>query len=205
MCSSDLARVGFEDERQWVLDHRQKKTDALFSQVGEQADDFDIPVMTRVTWHLLQQELEEVERELRTTIPATIQKARELGDLKENSEYHSAKLKQANAQKRAGSLQMRISRARFVEDADFRDGIAGLGSEVVLTAGDETRRFWILGDGEHHLGEHVISHQTPIAKAIVGRTVGDRVELVENEQKRAWVIQSVTRRLPPTPAPSNAS
>ena len=151
------------------------------------------------------QELEEVERELRTTIPATIQKARELGDLKENSEYHSAKLKQANAQKRAGSLQMRISRARFVEDADFKDGVAGLGSEVVLTAGDETRRFWILGDGEHHLGEHVISHQTPIAKAIVGRTVGDRVELVENEQKRAWVIQSVTRRLPPTPAPSSAS
>ena len=200
-----VARVGFEDERQWVLDHRQKKTDALFSQVGEQADDFDIPVMTRVTWHLLQQELEEVERELRTTIPATIQKARELGDLKENSEYHSAKLKQANAQKRAGSLQMRISRARFVEDADFKDGVAGLGSEVVLTAGDETRRFWILGDGEHHLGEHVISHQTPIAKAIVGRTVGDRVELVENEQKRTWVIQSVTRRLPPTPAPSSAS
>ena len=50
--------------------------------------------------------------ELRTTIPATIQKARELGDLKENAEYHSAKLKQTNAQKRAGSLQMRISRAR---------------------------------------------------------------------------------------------
>ena len=200
-----VALVGFPDERQWVLDHRQKKTDALFSQVGEQAEDFDVPIMTRVTWHLLQQELEEVERELRTTIPATIQKARELGDLKENSEYHSAKLKQANAQKRAGSLQMRISRARFVEDADFRDGVAGLGTEVVLDGNGETRSYWILGDGEHHLGDHVISHQTPIAKAIVGRSVGDAVELVENEQKRAWTIRSVTRRLPPTPAPSSAS
>lgn len=200
-----VALVGFPDERQWVLDHRQKKTDALFSQVGEQAEDFDIPVMTRVTWHLLQQELEEVERELRTTIPATIQKARELGDLKENSEYHSAKLKQANAQKRAGSLQMRISRARFVEDADFKDGVAGLGTEVVLVDGGETRSYWILGDGEHHLGDHVISHQTPIAKAIVGRSVGDAVQLVEQEQKRTWTLQSVTRRLPPTPAPSSAS
>jgi hypothetical protein len=45
-----VARVGMPDEKQWVLDHRQKKTDALFSQVGEQAEEFDTPVMTRATW-----------------------------------------------------------------------------------------------------------------------------------------------------------
>ncbi|MCE9627087.1 MAG: GreA/GreB family elongation factor, partial [Candidatus Eisenbacteria bacterium] len=200
-----IAHVGFADEKQWVLDHRQRKSDALFSAVGEQAEDFDIPVMTRATWLLLQQELEEVERELRTTIPATIQKARELGDLKENAEYHSAKLKQANSQKRAGSLQMRISRARFVEDAEFREGIAGLGTEVVLEGDGEKRSYWILGDGEHHLGDHVISHQTPIARAIIGRTAGDLVELVENEQRRSWRVQTVTRRLPPASTPSSAS
>lgn len=200
-----IAHVGFADEKQWVLDHRQRKSDALFSAVGEQAEDFDIPVMTRATWLLLQQELEEVERELRTTIPATIQKARELGDLKENAEYHSAKLKQANTQKRAGSLQMRISRARFVEDAEFREGIAGLGTEVVLESDGETRSYWILGDGEHHLGDHVISHQTPIARAIIGRTAGDLVELVENEQRRGWRVQAVNRRLPPASTPSSAS
>ena len=83
-----VARVGMPDEKQWVLDHRQKKTDALFSQVGEQAEEFDTPVMTRATWARLQRELEELERELRTTIPQTIQKARELGDRKENAEYH---------------------------------------------------------------------------------------------------------------------
>jgi len=200
-----IAHVGFADEKQWVLDHRQKKSDALFSAVGEQAEDFDIPVMTRATWALLQVELEEVERELRTTIPATIQKARELGDLKENAEYHSAKLKQANAQKRAGSLQMRISRARFVEDAEYREGIAGLGTEVVLEGNGETRSYWILGDGEHHLGDHVISHQTPIARAIIGRTSGDSVELVENDERRTWRVQTVSRRLPPASTPSSAS
>lgn len=200
-----VARVGMAAEKQWVLDHRQKKTDALFSQVGEQAEDFDIPVMTRATWALLQRELEELERELRTTIPQTIQKARELGDLKENAEYHSAKLKQSNTQKRAGSLQMRISRARFVEDADYREGIAGLGTEVVLESGVETTSYWILGDGEHHLGEHVISHQTPIAKAILGRVVGDTLELGEGDQRRAWRLRSVIRRLPPAETPSSAS
>jgi len=200
-----VARVGMADEKQWVLDHRQRKTDALFSQVGEQAEEFDTPVMTRATWARLQRELEELERELRTTIPQTIQKARELGDLKENAEYHSAKLKQSNAQKRAGSLQLRISRARFVEDAEFREGVAGLGSEVVLESGAETMSYWILGDGEHHLGEHVISHQTPIAKAILGHGIGDSLELGEGEERRTWRVRSITRRLPPAETPSSAS
>ena len=200
-----VARVGMPAEKQWVLDHRQKKTDALFSQVGEQAEEFSSPVMTRATWAYLQRELEELERELRTTIPQTIQKARELGDLKENAEYHSAKLKQSNAQKRAGSLQMRISRARFVEDAEYREGVAGLGTEVVLESGSETTSYWILGDGEHHLGEHVISHQTPIARAILGHGVGDSLELGDGEQRRTWQVRSVKRRLPPAETPSSAS
>jgi len=200
-----VARFGLPEEKQWVLDHRQKKTDALFSQVGEQVEDFDTPVMTRATWHVLQRELEDIERELRTTIPQAIQKARELGDLKENAEYHSAKLKQSNAQKRAASLQKRIARARFVEDADFREGVAGLGTEVVLESGPETASYWILGDGEHHLGEHVISHQTPIARAILGRAVGDALELPEAGERRTWRVRSVTRRLPPAATPSSAS
>ena len=161
--------------------------------------------MTRSTWARLQRELEELERELRTTIPQTIQKARELGDLKENAEYHSAKLKQRNAQTRASSLQKRISRARFVEDAEYREGVAGLGTEVVLESGAETSSYWILGDGEHHLGEHVISHQTPIARAILGHSVGESLELGEGEQRRTWRVRSVTRRLPPAEAPSSAS
>ena len=200
-----VARVGMQDEKQWVLDHRQKKTDALFSQVGEQAEEFDTPVMTRATWSRLQRELEELERELRTTIPQTIQKARELGDLKENAEYHSAKLKQSNAQKRAGSLQLRISRARFVEDAEFHEGVVGLGTEVVLESGTDTTSYWILGDGEHHLGDHVISHQTPIAKAILGRGIGDPVELGEGDERKTWHVRSVTRRLPPAETTSSAS
>jgi len=200
-----VARVGMADEKQWVLDHRQKKTDALFSQVGEQAEDFDVPVMTRATWAMLQRELEDLERELRTTIPQTIQRARELGDLKENAEYHSAKLKQRNAQTRAASLQSRISRARFVEDAEYREGVAGLGTEVVLENAGETVSYWILGEGEHHLGAHVISHQTPIARALLGHGVGDPIDLGEGSERRTWRVLSVNRRLPPAETPSSAS
>ena len=191
-----IARFGLPEEKHWMLDHRQKKNEKLFSQVGSQAEDFDVPVMTRTTWTKLHAELEIIERELKTTIPRTIQKARELGDLKENAEYHSAKLKQANAQKQAASLQLRLTRARFVEDAEYRDGVVGLGTEVVLAAGGERKSYWILGDGEHHLGENVISFQAPIGKALFGRRVGEEVELTGDAGRR-WRVEAIARRLPP--------
>ncbi len=186
-----------------MLDHRQERTQKLFSQVGEQADDFDVPVMTRPTYEKLKAELEVVERELKTTIPKTIQKARELGDLKENAEYHSAKLKQANAQKQAAALQLRLGRARFVEDSEYKEGVVGLGTEVVLASGDEHMSYWILGDGEQHLGENVISFQAPIGKSLVGRVVGD--ELTIGDGGKRWRVESVARKLPPAGAESPVS
>jgi len=200
-----IARLGLPEEKAWVLDHRQKRAEKLFSSVGEQAEVFDVPVMTRATFHKLQLEMEALERELRTTIPQTIQRARELGDLKENAEYHSAKDKQANFQKLVGALQLRLTRARFVEDAEFESGVAGLGTEVMLVSEEDNVSYWILGDGEHHLGENVISHQAAIARSLVGHAVGDVVELGEGEARRVWRIESVTRKLPPAPEVSSSA
>lgn len=190
-----IERVGLPEEKQWVLDHRQRRTDKLFSQVGEQVEDFDVPVMTRNTWVKLKEELTRVERELKTEIPQTIQRARELGDLRENAEYHSAKLKQSNAQKQAASLSLRITRARFVEDADFKEGVVGLGTEVQLSSNGESLTYWILGDGEQHLGDTVISFQAPIGKSLVGRIAGE--EVVIGEAGRKWKVERVSRKLPP--------
>jgi transcription elongation GreA/GreB family factor len=68
--------------------------------------------------------------------------------------------------------------------------------EVALEADAEKRSYWILGDGEHHLGDTVISHQAPIGRALLGRVAGDTVELGEGAQRRPWRVVSVTRRLP---------
>ena len=111
-------------------------------------------------------EIAALDRELKLELPKEIKRARELGDLRENAEYHSAKLKQANVSKQVASLQLRLARARFVEEADLKDGVVGLGTEVVLESDDELTTYWILGEGEHHLGEHVISFQTPVARAL---------------------------------------
>jgi transcription elongation factor GreA len=171
----------------------------MFEQVGKQAN-VDIPVMTKATWDRLKKELERLERELRTTIPATIQKARELGDLKENAEYHSAKLKQANVSKQVASLQLRLTRARFVEEAELKDGVVGLGTEVVLESEQEITTYWILGEGEHHHGDNVISFQTPVARALMGRAIGDELDLEVGDDRRHVRVVSVERKLPPQEA-----
>jgi transcription elongation factor GreA len=190
------ARLGLGDAVEAVRDRRQQKTEKLFAQVGQQAD-VEIPMMTRATWERLKRELERLERELRTTIPQTIQKARELGDLRENAEYHSAKLKQANVSKQVASLQLRLARARFVEEAELKDGVVGIGTEVVLESDADLATWWILGEGEHHLGEHVISFQTPVARALIGRVIGDEVELDLDGARRRYRVVSVERKLPP--------
>jgi transcription elongation factor GreA len=189
-------RLGLAEEVEATRAARHKKSERLFAQVGQQSEDADLPVMTRATWERLSKELERLERELKTTIPATIQKARELGDLRENAEYHSAKMKQSNVSKLVASLQLRLARARFVDDAEFRDGVVGLGTEVMLESDGETTTYWVLGESEQHFGDHVVSFQAPVGRALMGHVVGDVVTLGDGAEKRTWHIVSIERRLP---------
>jgi transcription elongation factor GreA len=138
--------------------------------------------------------MERMERELRTELPRTIQRARELGDLKENAEYHSAKLKQAHLTKQVEALQKRLATARFVEDAEQTEGVAGLGTQVVLESVEGLVTYWILGEDEHHHGDQVVSFQAPVGRALMGKTIGDEVALGD----RTYRVISVERKLPPT-------
>jgi len=94
-------------------------------------------------------------------------------------------------------VQYRLTRARFVEEAELKDGIVGLGTEVVLESDADMCTYWILGEGEHHLGEQVISFQTPVARALMGHAIGDEVELETDGKARRYRIVSVERKLPP--------
>jgi len=191
-----VERLGMPEAAALVREQRQRKSEKLFEGVGQMSEDSDLVIMTRATWGRLQKELEEMERELRTTIPATIRKARELGDLRENAEYHSAKLKQANVSRRVAALQLRLARARFVDDVEFQPGIAGLGAVVTLERGAERRTVWILGEGEQHHGDEVVSFQSAVGRALMKRRIGEDVELADGASGARWRIAAVERRLP---------
>lgn len=194
-------RLGLREAVETVRFTREQNAQRMFAQVGQQAD-IDLPVMTRATWGRLKKELERLERQLRTTIPETIRKARELGDLKENAEYHSAKLKQKTVSAQVAMLQQRLARARFVDDATLTDGVVGLGTEVVIEGEHDMITYWVLGEGEQHHGDQVISFQSAVGRALMGHAIGDEVELSLEADGAAhrYRIVSVEKKLPPEEA-----
>jgi len=153
--------------------------------------------MTRNTFDKLKREAEALDAALRGEIPQAIQKARELGDLRENAEYESAKLKQRNAGARIRQLVEKMTDVSFIEDVPFVTDTVGLGTEVeVKVEGDGMRRLWILGEGDDHLGGEVVSYKAPLGRTLVGKKRGDRVSLPGDGGERPAVIEAVRHRLP---------
>src|SRR5690606_16322888 len=115
-----------------------------------------------------------VEREqLRTTIA----EARELGDLKENAEYHAAKEKQGHVEGRIAQLQAVIATSRVVEVGKVKSDKIVFGATVTLydTNKEESIRYQIVGEEESDSKKGRISFKSPLGKALIGKEVGDTV------------------------------
>ena len=155
--------------------------------------------MSRRMYERTKGELESLEQALKTTIPQAIQKARELGDLKENAEYHSAKLKQSQAETRVGLLAERLREVTLIDDLAPDPGVAGPGTEVTVTLdGGGTQVVWILGEGDGEFGPEVVSYRAAVGKALLGRKAGDKVMWNADSRDITGTIDSVRVR-PPTP------
>jgi transcription elongation factor GreA len=155
--------------------------------------------MSRRMYERTKGELEALEAALKTTIPQAIQKARELGDLKENAEYHSAKLKQSQAETRVNLLAERLREVTLIDDLTPDPGIAGPGTEVTVALdGGGTQIVWILGEGDGEFGPEVVSYRAAVGKALLGRKVGDKVMWNADGRDIGGTVESIKVR-PPTP------
>ncbi|MBI5836957.1 MAG: GreA/GreB family elongation factor [Candidatus Eisenbacteria bacterium] len=162
--------------------------------------DADATLMTRRTFDRHVTELERLDRELKTTIPLAIRKARELGDLRENAEYDAAKLKQRQTTQRCEQLQSLIHRARLIEEISVREDSAGPGTEVVLHGDGAERTVWILGEGDSDHGPEVVGYLAPAGRALQGHKVGDRVTLTgDGGADVEYEVRQIRRRVPPAP------
>jgi transcription elongation factor GreA len=159
--------------------------------------------MTRRAFERTRNELEQLETALRTTIPQAIQKARELGDLSENAEYHSAKLKQAQAEARILLLAGRLREVVLIDDTVPDPGVVGPGTEVeVDIEGAGTARYWILGEGDGEMSPEVVSYRAPIGLALLGRRPGDATQWSAEGREVHAVVRAIRTRLPDAPASS---
>jgi transcription elongation factor GreA len=124
----------------------------------------------------LKAELERLEGDERRKVAERILRARELGDLSENAEYHAAKDDQAHLETRILKLQERLRSARVVETPTGAD-VVHFGSTVTFAdeATGKEQTFKIVGTTEQDLKAGKLSAESPIAQALTGAKVGDVV------------------------------
>jgi transcription elongation factor GreA len=120
-------------------------------------------------------ELDELVRVRRPEVVARIKAARELGDLRENAEYHAAREEQSFLEGRVQALEDRLRRAVVVTDQ--ADGRVGLGSTVTVETGGEETTFTIVGTTEANPAAGRLSAASPVGAALLGHRPGDELEV----------------------------
>jgi transcription elongation factor GreA len=137
----------------------------------------------------LQDEIALLERELHSDLPKEIRRARELGDLRENAEYHAAKERQSFVQARIAMLQRRVAAVQMINLDRIPHGRAGLGSTVHLReqgVGEVVYQLVMPEDADVEKG--LISVSSPIGKAIVNKEEGDEVIVQTPGGRRAFEV-----------------
>jgi transcription elongation factor GreA len=137
----------------------------------------------------LQDEIAALDRELKFELPLEIKRARELGDLRENAEYHAAKERQTYVQARISMLQKRVADIQLINIDKIPRGRAAFGSTVHLredTGADVVFQLVMPEDADVDKG--LISTSSPIGRAIVGKVEGDEVVVVTPNGRRAFEI-----------------
>jgi transcription elongation factor GreA len=138
----------------------------------------------------LRDEIEQLEGPARSEMAARIKAARELGDLKENAEYHIAKEDQAHLETRIKRLRSRLRNAVVVEVEEDGDRFAfGRTAEVLDEARGEVAKWTLVGSTEADLAAGRLSAESPIGQALRDAAVGERVEIDTPKGTRAFVVK----------------
>jgi len=128
----------------------------------------------------LKAELQHLTAVERPAIQRAIAEAREHGDLRENAEYHAAKERQGFIEGRIQEINAKLPRLHVVNPAQEDADTIKFGATVTMENLDsgETLRYQIVGPDEANLKEQRISFQSPIARALIGKAVGDVVPII---------------------------
>lgn len=135
-------------------------------------------------------QLKEVER---PAVVEAIEEARAHGDLSENAEYHAAKEAQGLNEARVAELEDKISRAEVIDTSKLSGDTIKFGATVSLEdedTGDKVK-YAIVGDTEANLREGKISISSPIARALIGKSKGESVEVTTPKGTRAFQVLKV--------------
>ena len=135
--------------------------------------------MTAQGWASLEEELKHLKSVARPEVIRAIAEAREHGDLSENAEYHAARERQSFIEGRVAELEDKMARAEVIDIATLSGDTVKFGATVTLVDEDtdEKIRYQLVGELEADVKGGRLAITAPLARAIIGKQVGDSVEV----------------------------
>ena len=149
--------------------------------------------MTAGGYAKLKEELRWRQQDERPRIIEAISEARAHGDLSENAEYHAAKEQQSLNEGRVGEVESFLARSEIIDVSKLTGTKVVFGATVTLVDDDteEKKVYQIVGDQEADVKAGRISISSPIARALIGKTIGDAIEVNAPGGARGYEILSV--------------
>ena len=150
--------------------------------------------MTLDGFERLEEELKRIKTVERPEIIKAIATAREHGDLSENAEYHAAKERQSFNEGRISEIENKIANAEIIDVSKLSGKIVKFGAKIKLTDEDtdEDSAYQIVGEHEADINNGFLSINAPLARALIGKTVGDSVEVVTPKGSKGYEIIKVS-------------
>ena len=142
----------------------------------------------------LEKEIKQLKHTDRPSIIEAIATAREFGDLSENAEYHAAREKQSFIEGRILDLEDKFSRAEIIDTSKLSPDSVKFGATVKVIDDDteEESTYHIVGQYEADITKQRISTKSPLAKALIGKSVGDIVEVTTPKGGKAFEIIEIS-------------
>ena len=137
----------------------------------------------------LKKELEELKNVKRPELVERLSDARTQGDLTENSDYHSAKNDLEFLDGRISEIEYVFRNAQVV--ASSSKNAVSVGTKVTLRTGRKEHVFYIVGEWEADTAGKKISHTSPLGKALIGKKIGEKVEVEAPAGKIIYEIVSI--------------
>ncbi len=127
----------------------------------------------------LEERLNELKTVRRAEVTEKIKVARSFGDLSENAEYTAAREEQAMIEGEIIEIEQKLKFARIISDEGTAEGVVSLGSKIQLydVEYDENIEYTLVGTSEADPKKHMISNESPMGKALLGRKAGETVEV----------------------------
>ncbi|MBI4089649.1 MAG: transcription elongation factor GreA [Candidatus Levybacteria bacterium] len=139
----------------------------------------------------LKKEYDELTNKKRPTVLARVSQARNMGDLSENAEYVAAREELTFIDGRIDELEIILKQAVIIRDVKASNHAIKLGSTVTLNSNGKKEVFTVVGEWEADPTNKKISHESPLGKVLIGKRVGEKVQVEAPVGKITYSVVSI--------------